>query len=131
MKIYLNTNKKFKDRQELLKWGFKDGSFAITYYDPECRNEQCHSAWRSFGDLLLICRTYFPRTTEKGLAKTIFKLYDAIGLSPSFCYGIKKVVFSANLDYKDDPIDEAMEGVKDKKGEGTHSWNDIVKLSKS
>lgn len=133
MSIYLKTNgKKFKNKQELLEYGFRNGQFVVTYLDPECKKQECHKANRSFGDLLLICKTYFPKTTERGLARTIFKMHDTIGLAATYCNTIDKVVFDAHSSYKEESIDEGIYGDEyDERGEGTHSWNEIEQLAKS
>lgn len=131
-KIYFKKNKEFDDIEELLEYGYKgyNSSFKPTYIKTEKTTfQECHPARRSFGDLLIICRTYFPETTEKQLAKTIFKLNKKIGLRASYCSTINKVVFLK--DRKNSPIDRHMTpSQKVKKGYGTHTFNEIVNLAK-
>jgi len=99
MKIYFRSRKKPENMtgiKELLQNGYSgkyDGNFKPTYSDPKCQNQECHPARRSFDDLLTICKTYFPKTTQKELAKTLFELNEEIGLGGSYCITINKPVF--------------------------------------
>lgn len=75
MKLYFKQEKKAKNIEELIIYGFSGyntyRSFKKTYFDPELKKQQCHEASRSFEDLLSICRAYFPRTTKKTISKII------------------------------------------------------------
>lgn len=100
MNIYFKTRKKPQNMtgiKELLRTGFglksNYGTFKETFKDPKCTIPECHPARRSFGDLLDICRTHFPNTTEQELAKVMFELHDEIGLGGSVCGTINKPVF--------------------------------------
>lgn len=73
--IYFKNAEKAKTVNQLLKLGYKTALFQETYKDVEYKNIQCKSARRSFYDLLEICQTYFPKTTEKTLAKLLTKKY--------------------------------------------------------
>ncbi len=131
MKIYLNTKKEFKNIEELIQYGYtrNQEKFKRTYLDPKCKIQDCHPARRSFGDLLLICKTYFPKTTEKELAKALFSLNKKTGLRASFCGTINKLVFLKNR--KGMPMDIVMDGsIRTRKGQGTHSYSEILQLSK-
>lgn len=134
MKIYFKTRKKpenIKDIKELLKSGYTKtqyGGFKKTFKNPELTIPECHSARRSFGDLLYICRTYFPKTTEKELAKTIFELNQEIGLGASICGTIQKTVFVRRA--ASSPIDIYVCN-KAYRGKGKYSLDDIQKLSQS
>ncbi|MFA9239460.1 MAG: hypothetical protein ACEQSQ_06165 [Candidatus Paceibacteria bacterium] len=132
--IYLKLKNKPKSVKELIKIGFtkNSGLFVVTYADPECTIQECRAANRSFEDLLEISKTYFPRTTEKKLAKTLFKLNKEINLTASYCCTIDKIVFDT-FDYGHSPksMDRYLER-KEKKiyGKSPYSYDDIVKLAK-
>lgn len=130
MKIYFKQKPgKRRGIKSLLKMGFENPySFKRTFKDPEYTKLEFRSARRSFGDLLLICKTYFPNTTEEKLAKTLLELHKEIGVRASYCTTINKVVF-----FKDPAKVSFGYGVnglqKRLKGEGTHSFNEILKLA--
>lgn len=130
MKIYFEQKPgKRRGIKSLLKMGFSgQSSFNRTFKDPECTKLEFRRARRSFGDLLLICKTYFPNTTEEKLAKTLLELNKEIGVRASYCYTINKVVF-----LKDPRKVQFGYGVgpaqKNEKGKGTHSFAEILKLA--
>jgi hypothetical protein len=64
--------------------------FPQTFFDKDCTNLQCfEKAHRSFSDILILCQTYFPETTEKNLANYLInKKIDNL-----FCFDINKLVF--------------------------------------
>ncbi len=107
--------------------------FTITYKDKECGKQECHSARRSFDDLLTICRTYFPRTSKKALAKCLLQLWDSMQLGSYYCTNIGKIVFRQ---YPDNNITKGQhqrvyETEVDLKQHSNYSLNDIIKLQTS
>lgn len=85
----------FKEAQgnnitELLNSGFNN-FFCETFSDKECTEQQCKIARRSFNDLLLICLTYFPKTTKEELAYVL--LNNISRLVCFYCPNIDKLVF--------------------------------------
>ena len=130
MKIYFEIDKKPRTVKELLKKGFStlDGRFKVTYKDSKYKKKQCHSARRSFDDLLNICKTYFPRTKEQRLAKVLFQLNKEIGLGCIFCGTISKLVFhKRGMDLK---INQSLPGsLNHYRGVGEYSFNMIKKLA--
>lgn len=123
----------FADPEKVNGYGFHK-----TYFDPECTKEECHCARRSFEDLLAICKTYFPRTTKKHLARLLYNLWltKKLNIATSFCPDIGAVVF--RLHYNNSKwatnfssIDNGYNTVSDpnKKGKGNYSMNDINKLA--
>jgi len=97
MKLYINTNKQFNDINELLTFCYPTGDYfrEYTYFDKECTQIQCSASRRSFEDLLSLCKTYFPETTEKDLMKTLIDM----GMRYYRCGGIGKIVFHYRGDY--------------------------------
>lgn len=99
--MQLPPNVKFNNIKELITWGYVNGpsgsGFVKTYFDKACTKQQCHSARRSFEDLLDICRTYFPRTGKKQLALTLHSLFTqqlgTMNVMAFYCSNIHKVVF--------------------------------------
>ena len=127
-KIYFKQKPgKRRGIKSLLKMGFNNFHFKKTYTDIECTKEECHPARRSFGDLLLICRTYFPNTTEQQLAKTLRELSKEIGIRVSYCSTIDKIVFYKSL-IKNNFTYNICGHLRNRRGEGTHSFNEIEKL---
>lgn len=133
MKIYFKTRKKIKNLEELIKNGYTNYSkktFRTTYKNSKLTTQECHSARRSFEDLLKISRTYFPETTEKELAKLLFKLNEDINLTCSYCNTINKLVFYKSYHYAWQNINIHTTGYEDKKGKGKYSFNMIKELAK-
>lgn len=134
MKIYFKIGKKLEnitDIKQLLRIGYSKngGSFKRTYKDPECTMQECHPARRSFGDLLSICRTYFPRTPEKEVAKVLFELNREIGLGGSYCNTIHKPVFFVRG--REYPLNLYFQGTEaNRKGKSKYSFKMIEDLSK-
>jgi hypothetical protein len=137
-KIYLKLTEaaraKITNVYELLKKGFNasGGYFKTTYDDPECEesDEQCHEASRSFGDLLIIAQTYFPRTTAKQLAEALVKYSKEVGLGWQFCGDVNKIVFWPNSDYKGNNLFEENDNEYDMIGEDDWSMELIYDLVK-
>lgn len=139
--IYFKTKKlpkNIKDIEELLTRGFTSKSyesktFLTTYHDQDCTQKQCHNARRSFDDLFTICKTYFPKTTKKELAKTLFTLSKKINLVASYCYTINKLVFYckdiSTYDTKKGMLRTLREHEYAKKGCGNYNYNMIKKLA--
>lgn len=102
MPIYLRIpkDKEIANLYDLLVYGYtnKDGEradskFSRTYKTPDFSESDCHSARRSFDDLLEISRTYFPETLEKDLALCLEELRKKEKLVCIFCSDINRVVF--------------------------------------
>ncbi len=109
MPIYLNTQgHSFKNIKELIIYGFDQGhvnKFVPTYHDQACTVQECHSARRSFEDLLEICKTYFAETTPKQLARTLYAISHTpnalpnkpnTNIRPFRCWTICKMVFTTD-----------------------------------
>lgn len=73
----------------------RKGYSRITYLDVGLTEVESFARRRSFEDLLVLSKTYFPDTTEEILMQT---LYD-IDISFYFCAGIKKIVFHYKGDH--------------------------------
>lgn len=134
-KIYFRLDSKPKNIIDLLKDGYNGFNstllheFKPTYKDEGLTKCECHAARRSFGDLLIICKTYFPKTQRKDLAKAIMKLNKQIGLRASYCNTIDKLVF-LKQNNRHIPIDYYMNGYRSLRGKGTVSFSEFVKLAK-
>lgn len=102
--------------------------FKETYFDKECTKRQCHCARRSFYDLLDICKTYFPKTTEEELAHL---LVNEENLCSFYCSDIQKVVFclSSKNPYRFNRCGNKyhIEYV----GKDQLCYNDIIEISKN
>lgn len=99
MNIYFREADSSKTIKELLLSGFiiryigSERKFVTTFKDEACKDEDCYPARRSFNDLLWICRTYFPETTEEQLAKVLKELYEERSVRGLYCPNIHKIVF--------------------------------------
>lgn len=103
MEIYFDGGNKHKDLLSLLNDGYTGQSYSLfkrTFSNAELTTEQCHIARRSFGDLLLIARTYFPETSEGELAYLL--LYKVNKMSCFICPNIDKIVFISDRPSKKD-----------------------------
>ena len=95
----MHTNKTFKNALQVLIWGYRNklkhdkDYFCTTYDSAACNNMQCHEARRSFEDLLEICRTYLPNTTEVEVADAIYAMHKRYEVRPYFCHGVNKCVY--------------------------------------
>lgn len=95
MAIYLKNPVTDKGLLSFLEDGFsaqygKWFKFKETYYDELCTELECKAARRSFLDLLEICQTYLPDTTDIKLAKALFELENMFCF---ICNDIGKLVF--------------------------------------
>lgn len=144
MAIYLKLpdNLHLNNIDELLIYGYNNGfvyRFVETYADIECKQRECHSARRSFEDLLEICQTYFPETTERDLAKSLYKLShteNALSLKPGchirimYCSTIEKMVFTTDDKTWEYYCDERGDShtLRNRNGKGKYCYNDIMYL---
>lgn len=129
MKIYFKDAKAAKDVNELISIGFEGGggNFAETFHDEEFRVIQCKRASRSFYELLLIAKTYFPETIEEELM---------LALKSNKCYAfycpdVKHPVIYKNHTFR---ISDGYIYTKDdnnNKDAGGYSINSLLELSKS
>lgn len=95
-----------------------------TYYDKECTNLQGYQRRRSFDDLYVLFKTYFPEITKKEVLELI-----TIDLHFYFCDYICKIVFH-RVDGKPRAI---LENFKDTKyiykyTENTHTLSDFIDI---
>lgn len=93
MSIYLRIpiGSEIHNIKELLYILYSNHGYAnFTYRDKGLTILQCYGLRRSFEDLLEICQTYFPSTTEEDLMK---ELLDSTYLKWSKCGDINKIVF--------------------------------------
>lgn len=111
---------------ELLRKGFKGdyGQFVNTYKEPrepydstEGRNIQCYRGNRSYLDLLEICRTYFPDTTENNLKRALMRACEdpEFKLHTLYCADIEEWVFFRMMG----SFDSLTEDIKSRVGEDT------------
>lgn len=134
-KLYIANGGKYKDAYSLMKGNFNEamGKFTRTYYDEDCVEQELYPARRSFEDLLVVCRTYFPRTPKKKLAEILVQLHSEIRLRTLYCRDIEKVVF-VRADYES-PFHtgaggfETLDDRRNKKGRGEYSIGDICRLA--
>ena len=101
--------------------------YIYTYYDKECTNIQGHYHRRSFDDLYILFKTYFPEITKKEVLELI-----AIDLHFYFCSDICKIVFH-RVDGKPKAILENFKDAKynvsiDKYTENTHTLSDFIDI---
>lgn len=91
-KIYFeNPNK--KNLQTLLNSLYTNTGYSkLTFYDKELKIIECSGKRRSFEDLYLICKTYFPKTNKKEVMKALIN----INILFYYCMHIKKIVFHYN-----------------------------------
>lgn len=68
--------------------------FCPTFLNKECTIKECHTARRSFNDLLKICKCYIPETTEADLAKLVT---DDTKFFTRLCGNIDKWVFGFHI----------------------------------
>lgn len=90
MKLYIRNGNKAENIKELLQiW--RDGSYFLsTYIDENCETPEYNCGQRrSFEDILKVCRTYFPNTTELELMSCLKELKTSF----YYCSNIKKIVF--------------------------------------
>lgn len=86
------------DLQSFLKNGFSSAfqvmsntyQFVKTYKDNECKELECKPARRSFDNLVIISRTYFPEATESDIIKALVKIEK---IRCFYCNDIRKPVF--------------------------------------
>ena len=135
--IYVKPENVKETLEEFLKHNFSinnpnsfdRGKFSITYKDAECTIRECHSARRSFEDLLEISQTYFPETPEAELAKILLVLKTSdFNMRCLYCINIHKWVFVC--DSKGEKhISQLYNQPLDDKDEGKYSIQDIYNLA--
>ena len=126
MKIYFKESEGATNVKELFDKGYTYMYFAITYLNPECTIQQCHSARRSFLDLYWIAKTYFPDTTKKQAAKIILDKCTCF-----YCSNIKKLVFYKSFSYQGFKFALVCgpQYNEDFKDSSKRSYNDLIKLA--
>ncbi len=91
-KIYFKNPNTENLNELLLSLYEYNGYSSPTYHDEKFIEIQCQGHRRSFEDLLAIANTYFPKTTEKELLKSLIE----IKMKFYFCNVIRKLVFHFN-----------------------------------
>ena len=97
MKLYINNKEVLAHRDNLYEFvkAYYVNKTPATYKEEDCnlKSLQCNKdANRSFQDMLWLCQTYFPDTTDKQLAVIWRKLYDNAIIEVFYCADIHKVV---------------------------------------
>lgn len=124
VKIYFKGGNKARDVKELFELLISkhdEWHFEKTYFDLEFTKPQCHRGRRSFSDLCLIAKTYFPDIDIKDVAKILVENYSSY-----FCQEISKVVFHNIPHFK--PY-STFYGSSDTQGTDGWSYNKIKKLT--
>lgn len=126
-KLYIRNSEQAETLEKLMLIGFAGhymGFFQNTFLDIECNKLEDKQRRRSFDDLLVVARTYFPETTEEELAQVLTKIPKMRAL---FCRDIEKVVFVRDTDskFKID-LNSANSYTK---GQSKYCANDIYKLA--
>lgn len=104
MPQYLNIDKKYRTRKELLKYVLCERP--ATYSDSENTTLICGANCnRSITDLQEICNGYFKITSLKAVVRIIKELMDS-GLNASFiyCTTVNKVVILNDSTYRENYI---------------------------
>jgi hypothetical protein len=93
-KIYINSPDTSSLEMFILHLFDICGRVKLTFNDPECLCEEFRKAYRSFPDIYLICKTYFPEVTQEEVKKAIITLgHSYYEVGTLFCNDIKKWVF--------------------------------------
>ena len=128
--LYIKFGNDYQNLENLILQGFSGhyaGYFQFTYLDHECTKEEDRQRRRSFDDLLVIARTYFPETTEEELAQVLTKTPRMRAL---FCRDIQKVVFVRDYDNDKNSFHVDLgSGTIDTKSASKYSAIDIYKLA--
>lgn len=102
-KLYLDKDR-FKSVKSIIEYMYpKNEVYCIkhTYFDKNCSERQCSAKRRSIDDIIIIVRTYFPKSP----IKKILKALEDCNMSFYFCDTIERIVFhrvsDAHLFYKD------------------------------
>lgn len=125
--LYIRDGNTFTTLAHLMSRGFSQSSwgyFATTFLNANCTEQEDKQRRRSFDDLLVIARTYFPETTEEELAKV---LTTTKGLRALFCNDIKKIVFVKDYGNSSFTINSGY-GLEIK-GASNYSGEDIYRLA--
>lgn len=96
MNLYINNEKVLEHKDNLYNFvkQYYIEQNPATYLSEDCnlKSLQCSTGkYRSFQDMLWLCQTYFPDTTDKQLAVVWKNLYDEKIINVIWCYDIEKV----------------------------------------
>ena len=140
-KIYLESNVKVKNVDDLLqKLLIENNSSSTsalpTFYKYEnTLYSQCDSnKYRSFDDILLICKTYFPSTKVETIFKKLLLLNnnlkdiknDRVKNKLSYCSTISRIRYIAN--YSNSLYFFYTTAIDKNKNESKYSWKDLFKM---
>lgn len=101
-----------------------------TYSDSECKRSQSSHSYRSFDDLLILVKTYYPSITDKKLIHylltTDFKLSENIKAYPHLgvCSGMGKIRF---IPYKELNVSYDLD-IRKRMLNSKNTWNELLKL---
>lgn len=133
-RLYYKGGRSKKTLKDLIKDGFaENGGFVQTFTNSKYTGNQCKKdANRSFGDLLRLARTYFPKTTREELATLLYKLNEEIKLYAQFCHTVNKVVFRKGQSYQSITLDYYINNAYNGNlvGADKYSFNMIKQLAK-
>lgn len=95
--VQLPNNKRPRSIKEFLLWFFKGGTSG-TYYNKNITNIQCRrNAQRSFYDIYLVTKTYYPSLTIKKFAKRFKEVLliknDSCNILGRYCASNKNIMF--------------------------------------
>jgi len=129
-KIYIKGLESEKTLKDLMKKLYQKDYFPKTYSNKALTTQQCREgAARSFGDLRKIALTYFPESTEQELAKIIYELNKDLGIYPTFCPTVRKIVFNRGFNYLKGNIESHLIGIQNKVGVDKYSFNMIKQFA--
>ena len=140
-KIYLESNVKVKNVDDLLQKLLIENNSSNTsalptsYKYENTLYSQCDSnKYRSFDDILLICKTYFPSTKVETVFKKLLLLNnnlkdiknDRVKNKLSYCSTISRIRYIAN--YNNSLYSFYTTAIDKNKNESNYSWKDLFKM---
>jgi hypothetical protein len=138
-KIYFNQDIKIKNVDDILKKlliSSSQTSNKPTFYkyDNEYYQQCSAGRYRSFDDILLICKTYFPRVKVETVFKKLLLLNntkssvlnDSLKQKFGYCGDIERIRYLAN--YSGSLENFYNDALKRAQGESKYSWRDLFKM---
>ena len=138
-KIYLESNVKVKNVDDILnKLLISDNQASnkptFYKYNNVYYNQCSEGKYRSFDDILLICKTYFPSTKVETVFKKLLLLNnnlkdiknDRVKNKLSYCSTISRIRYIAN--YSNSLYSFYTTAIDKNKNESKYSWKDLFKM---
>lgn len=109
------------------------GPSTNTYYDKECKKIHCNRTYRSWDDLYIIFKTYYPSLSKAKCFDTLMKtcLHKGYKFQLASCSGMGKIRFIPGINWRNYSFSKiCLDHLNTKMSNSENTWQELFNLLK-